>query len=497
MTLPLRARFALLSAALVLVVASLVGLAGYLTLCASLLGRAASTARTEATRLVGLVDAGAGADSAGQSVDLTDSSLTRQLSTPGLRVAVARPSGSVVQSTPTAASNGAVPLPGSLRARCLATATAQTRFSSPPLAVACARVGSRRAPLGTIAVGVPLQDSLASLASLRRTLVLGVLVGGALAALLSLVLARRALRPLRRIALTAATIRSGDLGRRIGYGTRDELGQLAGELDACFAELEQAIERQRRFAADASHELKTPLAAIRANVELLRGWAALDAVARETALGSLDQAARRASRLVADLLALVRLDHEPRRPRTPTRLDEVLIGSVREAAPLRPDVGIRVEQLDDVTLPGDPLALQQLLLNVLDNGLRASPAGGEVAVALTAAGDVARVTVSDAGPGIAPDELERIFDRFYTRTIGDQSKSPTGAGLGLAIARSIAREHDGELTAANNPDAGATFSLTLPLRAARAAAHDPGVTPDQGGYAAGSPTMYRAPASLG
>jgi signal transduction histidine kinase len=350
-----------------------------------------------------------------------------------------------------------------LARRCLLGGQAQTRLSRPPLAVACARIGSAHAPSGTIVVGVPLQGSLASLAALRRSLVLGVLVGGVLAAVLSLLLARRALRPLKRIALTAETIRAGALGRRIGYRAQDEVGQLASVLDACFAELEEAIERQRRFAADASHELKTPLAAIRANAELLRSWASVDPAARETALESLDQSARRASRLVADLLELVRLDREPGRPLTPTRLDEVVVGAVRDAAPLRPDVAIRITQLDDVTLVGEPLGLQQLLLNVLDNALKASPRDNEVTVALILTGSHARITIADSGPGIAPGDLERIFDRFYTKAIGSAPHS--GAGLGLAIARSIARDHGGDLAASSEPGAGATFVLTLPVRA--------------------------------
>jgi two-component system, OmpR family, sensor kinase len=470
MTVPLRARFALLAAVLVLLVASLVGLSGYLTLRASLLSRAARTARTEASRLVGLV--GAGESGQGQIVDITDSSLTHQLPTPGLRVEVDRPGGLVIQSTPPAGSHRAVPIPAGVRTRCVAGGRAEARVSVPPLAVACARVGSGRAPLATIAVGVPLQDSLASLAALRRASLLGVLGGGLLAAVLALVLARRALAPLKRIARTADTIRSGDLGRRIGYGSQDEVGQLADVLDACFAELEDAIERQRSFAADASHELKTPLAAVRANVELLRGWASVDTAARETALESLDQAARRASRLVADLLELVRLDREPARQLTPTRLDEVVLQAVREAAPLRREVAIRVEQLDDVTVTGDPIGLQQLLLNVLDNALKASSPGGELTVALAATVDRARVTVSDAGPGIEPGELERIFDRFYTRRTGEGSG--VGAGLGLAIARSIAREHGGGLTARNNAGAGAAFVLSLPVRSAGTGARDRG-----------------------
>ena len=381
-----------------------------------------------------------------------------------------------------------------LRRACLASGRAQARRSSPPLAVACERVGAARAPVGAILVGVPLSSSLASLASLRRALILGVLGGGVLACVLSLLLAGRALRPLKRIAVTAETIRAGDLSRRIDYHGGDELGDLARVLDACFAELERAVERQRRFAADASHELKTPLAAIRANVELLRGWAGVEEAGRQAALESLDHSSRRASRLVSDLLELVRLEREPPRPRMPVRLDEVVVAAVREATPLRGDVSIRVTRLDDVTVSGDPLGLQQVLVNVLDNALEVSPADSEVTVALSASDDAACVIVTDSGPGVAPGERERIFDPFYSNK--PAGCRPAGAGLGLAIARSIAREHGGDLAARSEPSAGATFELSLPLSPGSPETGPPDNPEDQE-PAAGRRTTNRAPASLG
>lgn len=491
MRLALRTRFALLATGLVLLVASVVGLAGYLSLRGSLLSRANRSARTEALRLVGLVASGEGGN--GQAVDLTDSSLTGQLATPGLLVSVLSPSGRVVQASP---EPGAAALASAtVRRGCLASGRAQARLSRPALAVACERVGSARGPVGTIVVGVPLASSLASLAALRRALILGVLGGGLLTALLSLLLARRALRPVRQIAQTAETIRAGDLSRRIGYRGHDELGELAGVLDACFAELERSVERQRRFAADASHELKTPLAAIRANVELLSGWAGVNETDRRAALQSLDHSSRRASRLVSDLLGLVRLEREPARPRVPVRLDEVVLAAVRETTPLREAVSIRIVQLDDVTVPGDPLGLQQLLVNVLDNALEASPSGAEVTVALSASGERACVTVTDQGPGVTPGERERIFDPFYSNK--PKRSSRAGAGLGLAIARSIAREHGGDLLLGSDSGAGATFELVLPFSEAGTRHGGPAESAEDQAAAAGSRTTNRAPASLG
>jgi two-component system OmpR family sensor kinase len=287
-------------------------------------------------------------------------------------------------------------------------------------------------------------------------------VGTVLAASLAHLMAQHALRPARQIARTADSIRSGDLGRRIRYGgPRDELGRLADLLDASFAELEQAAERQRRFVADASHELRTPVATIRAHVELLRGWASADPVAREQALASLDQAGRTAGRLVEDLLFLAQLDRLPTPPRAPTRLDQVVVDAVRDTQPLRPEVAIRVTRLDEALLLGDEQRLRQLLVNLFANGQRVTPHGGEVTVRLVADHASAELAVSDEGPGIAPEQLELIFERFHTA----DARRAGGAGLGLAIAREIAHRHGGEVRAANLPAGGAVFRVTLPLSA--------------------------------
>jgi signal transduction histidine kinase len=461
-------RFALLAGGLVLAVAAIVALDGYLTMRDSLLSRAELEARDQAARLAGLVDlpstkaeqAGASQTGANQ-VDISDQALTGGLSAAEFVIEVHRPSGTLIQASQLPRHARPPQLPAGFLGRCLNAGGAQARLPQPALTLACKRVGSRTAPVGTVSVGVPLRDPLASLAALRNALVLGVLGGALLAGLLALLLARRATRPIGRIARTAQTIRSGNLGQRIGYRGKDELGALAGILDACFAELEEALERQRRFGADASHELRTPLAAIRANVELLRSWAATEPEAREAALASLEQASRRASRLVEDLLYLAKIEREPARARAPVSLDELVIGVVREAAPLRDDVAIMIARLDEATANGDALGLQQLLLNLLDNALRVSPPGGTVTVELSVGVRLATISVSDQGPGIEPAELDRIFERLYTGSARDSDRD--GSGLGLAIARAIASDHAGRLTARNNVAGGATFELTLPL----------------------------------
>ncbi|HEY6398176.1 MAG TPA: HAMP domain-containing sensor histidine kinase, partial [Solirubrobacteraceae bacterium] len=312
MKLSLRARFALLAGILVFAVASLAALGGYLAMRTSLLHRAARTAQSQAAQVATMVDvsaptgsqdaAGAQTNNQGNTVDINDPALTHLRGVPGTLIDVRRKDGTRIQASST------VLLPSAFSRRCLSSGHAQMRVDQPPLALACQRAGPSSGTLGgLITVGAPLADAFASLRTLRTVLIFGVLSGALLSAGLALIVARRALRPVRRIAETAETIRGGDLARRIGYQGSDELGRLAAVLDACFDELEQALERQRRFGADASHELRTPIAAIRANVELLRGWAGADPVARQAAIASLDQASRRAARLVEDLLFLARL----------------------------------------------------------------------------------------------------------------------------------------------------------------------------------------------
>jgi two-component system sensor histidine kinase MprB len=459
--LSLRVRFALLAAGLVLAVGALLGTAAYLRMRDSLYGQAERQARDQARQLAGLVDvpgATRAASEQGNRVDLADPSLSHDFGLAGLLVEVDRADGRVVQSS---VGGRRLALPAAQRARCLRAGAAATHAGA--LALACRRVGPAAAPLGAIVTAARLDGANRSLSQLRGVIEIGLAAGVLVAALLALALAHHALGPARRIAAAARSIRAGDLGRRIDHrGPPDELGRLAAELDACFEELEAAVARQRDFVADASHELRTPLAALRAHVELLQGWAASSPPAREAALRALDQTARRASRLVADLLYLADVERQPPMERAPVSLDDVLLDVVRECQPLRPEVAIRVHELDDAEVMGDRGRLHQLLVNLVDNALRLSPAGSEVRLALTAAGGRATVTVTDAGAGIAEADLPHLFERFY-RADRRSGGAERGPGLGLAIASRIAADHGGRLSAANDPEGGAVFRLELVL----------------------------------
>jgi two-component system OmpR family sensor kinase len=456
----LRARFVLLAVGLVLAVGAAVGATAYVALRRSLHAQATTQAAGQATRLAGLVDVPGQTGQGHNRVDLADPSLSHDFPVAGLLVEIDGRDGRAVQSSPRGLR---LVLPAAARRRCGTRGRSAGHLQRPRVAFACLSLGSPGRRLGSVVVGAPLASADWALATLRRALVLGLASGTIAAAMVALALAHHVLRPARHIAAAARSIREGDLAMRIGYtGARDELGTLAGELDACFAELQEALRRQRDFVADASHELKTPVAAMRAHVELLRGWAATDAGSRDRALEALDHASRRAGRLVADLLVLAELDRPASAARAPVALDQVVVDVTRECGPLRADVTVRVTRLDEAVVLGDALRLQQLLVNLLDNALRASPAGGEVRLALTRREGEATVTIHDDGPGIPPELLPHVFDRFVSADRRVR-RHGAGSGLGLAIAMAIARAHGGRLDAANRASGGAALSFAVPV----------------------------------
>jgi two-component system, OmpR family, sensor kinase len=468
MRLSLRARFALATGLLVGAAAISVAIASYVSLARSLHDQATSAAAEQARQLAGLVDrstateasaanGGGAGERGGNFVGLRDPSLAGQFVRPGLWVEVLGPNGSIVQRSPRAPRGLAG---AAIRGRCRNSGAASAELSRPSAALACQRIGTRRVPLGFIVAARSLADVASTLATARRTLAIAVVAGIGISVLLSFALASRALRPLRLIARTARSIRMGDVGRRIGYRRRDELGEVAAELDASFAELEGTLRRQERFVADASHELKTPLAAMRANLQLLQRWAANDPAAREEALGAVERSSARMARTIADLLHLARGEDRLAYGRERVRLDDLALAAVREARPLDPSVAVEIERLHELVIRGDHDRLAQLVGNLLDNAIGAAGPGGRVRLSVDRNGASARVTVADDGPGIPADELPRIFDRFYR---GETSRRGGGSGLGLAIARSIARAHGGEIEVRTAAGEGSAFTLVLPV----------------------------------
>jgi signal transduction histidine kinase len=311
----------------------------------------------------------------------------------------------------------------------------------------------------------------------------------------------RALRPLRQLATLADDIgQSHDLSRRLpGQSKQDAVGRLARSFNAmmdrlaqAYGQLAAALHAQQRFTADASHELRTPLTTIRNNAEFLLQHPDATDGDRRAALTDIAGESRRLSRLVENLLTLARADGGVAVHREPVDLAGVAEQVCRRAAALHPDRRIDFTATPSRTVAGDPDLLTQLLWILLDNAVRfasrprgqsvpaeprgqsgQAPSGGQVWVAVTQRGERVHLTVADNGTGLPPGSERRIFERFYR---ADESRSGGGAGLGLAIAAWIVREHAGEIVAANNDTGGATFSVDLPA-APVATAVTPAVAP--------------------
>jgi signal transduction histidine kinase len=280
-----------------------------------------------------------------------------------------------------------------------------------------------------------------------------------LGAIVSVWAARGALRPLTRMAADAASISLASPGKRIAYnGPEDELGTLASSLNAMLVRLEIAYDDQRRFVADASHELRTPVAIVRGNIELLRSGRSTERDSEE-ALAMIENEAIRMSRLLDELLSLARLEGHSR----PFQALEVRT-LLEEAAARARTLGDRVITLDGpcgIWVEGDPDLLDQALVNIMRNAIAHTHDGGSITIGCTYTARTVRIAITDDGLGIPEADLGRIFDRFY-RAQGKRADSGGGAGLGLAIAKRLVEIHSGIISAENAVPNGARFVIELP-----------------------------------
>jgi signal transduction histidine kinase len=302
----------------------------------------------------------------------------------------------------------------------------------------------------------------------------GVLGGTLLAGLAGIAIGRRAMRPVSTLTTKAREIASTrDPSLRIPEPeTDDEVGELARtldqmlrELDAARSETEQMMQAQREFVADASHELRTPLTSILANLELLQER--LEAVERRGEEGEMiDSAlnsARRMSRLVSDLLLLARADAGRTGARRECDLGAVAAAALSEVRPVADGHRLTLADRGPVPVEGNPDELHRLAVNLLENGLRHTPPGTEIRVAVERRNGDAVLEVSDDGPGLPPGMEEQVFSRFVRGTGPADMGAGGGAGLGLAIVKAVAVSHDGEVDAGASATGGARFTVRLPL----------------------------------
>jgi two-component system OmpR family sensor kinase len=300
-------------------------------------------------------------------------------------------------------------------------------------------------------------------------LIVGSLFVVVLAFIIGWVLSGAALRPIQRITDTAHVIGAQhDFDRRVDYhGPPDEVGQLAttfngmlNELQGAYRQTDQALQSQRRMVADASHELRTPLTTIRGNLGLLQRQPPISADDEAAVMTDLVDETDRLIRLVNDLLVLARSDTG-----RPLRSERVPIAPLvddvcRQAGLLGAERIIVCEAVPEATVVGDRDAIKQVLLILLDNALKYTPAGGTITIGAAVADRVVALRIGDTGPGIAPESLPHIFERFYR---SDQARTGSGAGLGLAIAKELIEAQHGEITVSSAIGKGSTFTATLPL----------------------------------
>jgi two-component system OmpR family sensor kinase len=343
---------------------------------------------------------------------------------------------------------------------------------------------------------VPLNDVYAAV---RRLVVLEVLISLGLLVLVGGIarfVVRRELRPLETMAQAADEIAAGDLSRRVDPGARGtEVGRLGtafnGMVDgvsALLAERAESERRMRQFVADASHELRTPVAAIRGYTDLYRAGALPEQLALDRAMDRMGFESKRMGALVEDLLTLTHTDAETAAPTEPVDLVPLLTGVVDDAAVIdRARIWRLAGTATRAVVPGDRLRLHQLFANLLANVRTHTPAGTTATVSVTATDYGVTVAVIDDGPGVADQDLPRLFDRFF-RADASRSRERGGSGLGLSIAAAIVRTHRGRIHAAGTPGGGLTVTVMLPVAPTDAAGDAAGPARATSGTSAGSAT---------
>jgi two-component system OmpR family sensor kinase len=311
-----------------------------------------------------------------------------------------------------------------------------------------------------VAVAMPVRSD--TMTQLRTNLIQTILVALLVFPLGVWLLAQRALTPLKRMTRAASRISSQDLSQRVPVPkSRDEVGELSLTLNRMLDRLQESFETQRRFTADASHELRTPVTAISGHASYLLRRTQPTAEQIEP-LAIIRSEAQRMSKLVNDLLELARADAGLTVRREPMNLVETIEAVAKELAPVAGSAQLRAfspQPLLEVL--GDASRLKQVVLNLVQNALNAG--SSEVSVSLLGEGDRARLEVLDNGPGIPEAAIPNLFERFY-RVDGARSTRGNGSGLGLAIVKWIVEQHDGTVSVESKVGEGTVFTVLLPVR---------------------------------
>jgi heavy metal sensor kinase len=324
-----------------------------------------------------------------------------------------------------------------------------------------ARDGSRF----LIEVGAPIGQLEDALHGLLLALTLGLPLTVLVAISGGYLLMRRALRPVDEITRSAEQITSKNLSQRLPVApTGDELERLSVALNRMISRLDESFQYLRRFSADASHELRTPLTVLRGELEALAQKESLDRSVRETVSSALEET-ERLTKIVESLLAISRLDAgEARMERERFDLAELAVATADQMRLLAEDknVSLDCERSGGVEIEGDRARLKQVIVNLLDNAIKYTPAGGSVRLRVSGANSDALLVVEDSGIGIPAEAAPHVFERFY-RADKARSRQMGGAGLGLAIVKSIVTAHGGEVAVESVEGQGSRFRVRLSL----------------------------------
>jgi two-component system sensor histidine kinase MprB len=362
-----------------------------------------------------------------------------------------RPDGRVVKS----ANEGSLPrIPPSAAARAIAARgtgreLADVQVGGEHMRVLTLGVG----PGGAVQLARPLTEVDNELSNLVEILVAVGAAGILLAALLGAVVARTALAPIARFTRrTEGLAASAEATQRLQVEGRDELARLARSFNRTLDELERSVQAQRQLVADASHELRTPIASLRANIQVLEQAERLSPAERESLRRDVIAELDELTGLVSDLVELAR-GAKPSAVLDEVRLDEIVSAAVTRARRRSERVSFQVE-IEPTLVSGDPARIDRAVANLLDNALQWSPPGSVVDVTL----HDGALSVRDRGPGFAEGDLPHVFARFYR---ADGARGKPGSGLGLAIVKQAAEAHGGHVEAANAPGGGARVSVTF------------------------------------